>query len=115
MTNLPSNELLPIDACTDCHDLYSNLMNPAQPNLVNLSMTLHMSALRAERECKRVRAWIWLDTQDMLANTLTTQNVDGTLPQKDLVECLRTGWWAPLRPYKYEGQLTAETKSNSHA
>jgi hypothetical protein len=115
MTTLPSNEMLPIDACTDCNDVYSNLMNPAQPNLVNLSMTLHMSALRAERECKRVRAWIWLDTNDMLANPLTKLNVDGTLPQEDLVECLKTGWWAPRKPYKYEGQLTAETKSDSHA
>jgi hypothetical protein len=42
-------------------------------------------------------------------------NVDGTLPQEDLVECLKTGWWAPRKPYKYEGQLTTETKGYSHA
>ena len=106
MTNLPSNELLPIDACTDCNDLYSNLMNPAQPNLVNLAMTLHMSALRAERECKRVRAWVWVDTQDMLANPLTKLNADGTLPMTELRLALKTGWWNPKLAFKYEAVLT---------
>jgi hypothetical protein len=50
MTNLPSMSLLPLEACTDCNDLYENVMNPAQPNLTNLSMTLHMMALRSDRE-----------------------------------------------------------------
>ena len=74
-------------------------------------MTLHMMALRADKESGRIRAWICLDTQDMLANALTKHNTDGTLPQEDLVGCLRVGWWSPLRPYKYEGQMT----SDSHA
>jgi hypothetical protein len=111
LVSLPTGDLIPLEACADCHDLYDNLLNPAQPNLTNLSMTLHMMALRADKESGRIRAWIWLDTQDMLANALTKHNTDGTLPQEDLVECLRVGSWSPLRPYKYEGQMT----SDSHA
>jgi hypothetical protein len=111
MTNLPSVSLLPLEACTDCNDLYENVMNPAQPNLTNLSMTLHMMALRSDRESGRIRAWIWIDTNDMLANALTKHNTDGTLPQEDLVECLKVGWWSPRLPYKYEGRMT----SDSHA
>jgi hypothetical protein len=112
MTYLESDMLLPIEAMTDCNDLYENLLNPAQPNLTNLSMTLHMMALRNDRETKKVRAWIWVDTQDMLANALTKLNTDGTLPWAPLQQVLKDCWWTPERPYKYEGQLVSET---SHA
>ena len=101
MTHITADNLIPIESCTDCHDLYDSLLSPAQPNLSNLSMTLHLSTLREMRETNYVRSWVWLDTDDMLANGLTKLNNDGTLPIDDLSKALKTCYWKPTLMYKY--------------
>ncbi len=101
LLKLDPSDLIPIESCTDCHDLYDVLMSPAAPNLTNLAITLHVAALRNEREVGRVRAWIWLDTEEMLANGLTKLNSDGTLPLELLQKSLRDCKWEPKMQFKY--------------
>jgi hypothetical protein len=79
----------PSESAIDCNDLFDLLIKPGDPNLSNKSFMLHLSVVRTCREEKRVRAWIWIDTRDMLANPLTKQNADGSLDISDLCIALR--------------------------
>jgi hypothetical protein len=83
------SDLVPIESAIDCNDLFDLLIKPGAPNLSNKSFMLPLSVVRACREEKRVRAWIWIDTRDMLANLLTKQNTDGSLDISDLCIALR--------------------------
>jgi hypothetical protein len=74
-----SEDLIPIVAGTDCHDLYDNLIKAAMPTPANKSMTLYLVALREMRFEGRVQAFIWFDTKDCLPNCLTKLRDDGTL------------------------------------
>jgi hypothetical protein len=107
LINTPGKELIPIESCMDCDDLSAILLNPAQPNLTNLTMTLHISSLRADRANGKIRAWVWVDTEDMLANCQTKLNIDGTIPQDDLQTVLRSCWWQPKYLFKYNGMTVA--------
>ena len=95
--------MIAVGSCADCHDLYDVLLSPASPNLTNLSITLHISALRHDRETGKVRAWVWLDTEDMLANPLTKLEANGTLPLASLHRALAACKWEPRLQFKYNG------------
>ncbi len=82
-----SDVVAPIVACTDREDLYSVLISPATPAPTNRALALYLSALREQTEVGRVKAWVWLDTKDMLSNGLTKLNGDGTLPLDDITQC----------------------------
>ena len=101
LINTPGDELIPLEVCTDAHDLLDLLVKPGAPNITNRNYSLHLAVLRELREQKRVRQWIWLDTDDMIANGLTKMNDDGSLPIEDLHEVLRTCYWKPSLVYKY--------------
>jgi hypothetical protein len=103
LLQVPPSSLNPMDCATDCNDLYSVLIAPAPPAPTNKSLTLFLSSLRADHECKRVRAWIWLDTADMLANPLTKLESKGTLDWTDLRGVLQKGSWQPTRVWKWNG------------
>lgn len=103
LTKLEASDLLPIISCTDCNDVYEALISPAPPNLTNLSITLHITTLRHEKEIGKIRGWVWLDTEDMLANGLTKLNSDGTIPISDLNLALKQCWWRPRKQYRYNG------------
>ena len=100
--------LLPIDGAMDCQDLYEVLIKPTAPVPTNKALTLHLAALREYKQRGHVRAWVWVDTNDQLANVLTKLNADGTLPMDELSTALRTNHYEPTRPFKWQG-LTVTT------
>ena len=103
LTKLEASDLLPIISCTDCNDVYEALISASPPNLTNLAITLHVTTLRYEKEIGKIRGWVWLDTDDMLANGLTKLNSDGTVPISDLNLALKQCWWRPNKQYRYNG------------
>ena len=82
-------DMLPCDCATDCGDLYESLVQPASPTPTNRSMVLYLAALREAHATRRVRTWVWCDTEDNIANGLTKLNADGTLPAEQLQALLR--------------------------
>jgi hypothetical protein len=102
-----SSMLLPVVACTDCNDLYEVLISPAFPIPSNRALTLYLAALREQRQLNRVKAWVWVDTRDCLANGMTKLEHDGTLPLKEISEALQHRHWEPSYAYRWNGQLVA--------
>ena len=80
LLNLDGGVLRPIDAATDCNDLYEVLIQPAAPCPSNKALSLCLAMLREEGVNRKVRAWLWISTHDQLANVLTKISADGTLP-----------------------------------
>ena len=104
-------QLIPHDLATDCNDLYEPLISPAFPNPSNRSLTLYLSYLREAREKRQVRAYLWTDTEDNLANGLTKLEKDGTLPVADIYEALRTSYWEPRKTYRWNGTYAVPVRS----
>ena len=102
LLRLTKSDLIPLEAATDCLDLYSVLTSPAAPNPTNKSTTLHLAALRSAR----VRAWLWVDTLDMIADGLTKLSSTGLLCWDVLRKVMQTGRYATSRPFKWQGLLT---------
>jgi hypothetical protein len=102
MIRLDSQALVPIDSCMDCNDLYDLLIKPGAPNITNKSLILHLSVVRSQKEEKKVRGWVWINTNDMLANPLTKLENDGCLDIELLNKTLKENWWCPKYVYKYE-------------
>ena len=94
-------KLIPITSCTDCEDLYSMLVALAQPGHSNKHLSLYIAALREFKAVKRVEAWCWIDTRDMLANGLTKLNEDGQVPLEELESVLQKFYWKPSHPFKW--------------
>ena len=103
LINADPMEMIPVDTCTDCMDLYGVLIKPAAPSPTNRNLTLYLAQLRADRETRHVRNVIWLDTRDMLANGMTKLNATGTVDSKDLAEVLATGRWRPSFKWMHNG------------
>ena len=101
LLNIDPELLTPMDCGTDCNDLYEVLVKPAAPAPTNKALTLYLSALRADKEVRRIRSWLWFDTLDMLANSLTKVEHDGSLAWLDLRAVLLNGWWQPARLWKW--------------
>jgi hypothetical protein len=70
-------------------------------------LTLYLAALREQRQLNRVKAWVWVDTRDCLANGMTKLEHDGTLPLKEISEALQHRHWEPSYAYRWNGQLVA--------
>jgi len=87
----------------DCNDVYEVLIKPAAPAPTNKALSLYLGALRSDKETGRVRSWIWLDTKDMLANSLTKVESDGTVAWEDLRQVLVSSWWQPSRVWRLNG------------
>ena len=108
---IPASDLPPLVGVTDCEDLHAVLVKPAAPTPTNKSILLHLSALREARESGRVQQWCWTTTHDMISNSLTKLDTDGTLPMEPLTELLKTCIWRPKESYKYGVHLRNDTKS----
>ena len=100
----PGKDLIPIESITDCYDLYGLLVKPGAPNVSNKSLVLHLAYIREQKDEGRVRAWVWCDTKDMLANCLTKLEKDGSLPSADLAKAMHDLWWNPSHVFEYQGQ-----------
>ena len=109
LLDVPSEQLIPIIATTDCNDLYEVLISPAFPMPTNKALTLYLAALREQKEIGRVIAWVWQDTRDCLPNALTKLNSDGTLPCDDYCESTAHGFWEPRYPFRWNGMLSYPT------
>ena len=102
-----TQDLTPIVGCTDCHDLFDNLIKAAMPTPANKSMTLYLVALREMKTEGRVQAYVWIDTKDCLANGLTKLRDDGTLEIEgsdnapDIKTFMETCVFEPLHPYSW--------------
>ena len=92
LVQVPGEELIACDCATDCGDLYESLIAPASPTPTNRSMVLYLAALREARQTRRVRTWVWCDTEDNIANGLTKLNPDGTLPAEEMASLLRDAY-----------------------
>ncbi len=105
LLNAKSSALIPIVACTDCNDLYEVLISPAFPIPSNRALTLYLAALREQRQIDRVKAWVWVDTRDCLANGMTKLETTGELPLAEISESLQLRFWEPKYAYRWQGQL----------
>ena len=61
---------IPIDAVTDCRDLYE-LVTGQKGDPQDRTQRLIVMSLRERRLLQRTRAYIWVDTKSMMANALT--------------------------------------------
>jgi hypothetical protein len=98
------DELVPIIAGTDCHDLFDCLVRPAFPTPANKSQTLYLAALREMKSEGRISAFIWHDTRDCLPNALTKLRDDGTLELDgdfNVKEFYETCIYEPLLPFSW--------------
>ena len=101
-------ELIELVSATDCEDLYAVLTAPAQPSTGNKHLGLYIAALREFKEVGRIRAWIWLDTRDCLANILTKLMPNGEVMQDGFDLILKKFVWQPQHPYKWNGQYCTD-------
>jgi hypothetical protein len=100
-------ELLPIVSATDCNDLYETLIAPAQPAATTKHLALYIAALREFRSTGRIRAYVWIDTRDMIANSLTKLKEDGS-NEIELLSVLQNFKWSLNHAYKWNGQWCSE-------
>jgi hypothetical protein len=110
LVNASGSELCHHDLGVDCNDLYATLTQPAFPNPSNRALTLYLSLLRDLKERNFIRANIWVDTKDNVANVLTKLCPDGTLPMTELSDLLRRCFWEPVHPFRWNGMLTEPAK-----
>ena len=101
------DELIPIIAVTDCNDLQDTLIAPAQPASTTKHLALYIAAIREHRATGRVSAFVWIDTRDMLSNSLTKLKEDGTC-EKELLPSLQTFVWKLQHAYKWNNTWCAE-------
>jgi hypothetical protein len=83
------------------------MISPAFPLPSNRALTLYLSALREQKQLGRIKAWVWVDTRDCLANGMTKLEDDGSLPLKEITEALRDRYWEPAYAYRWNGQMCA--------
>ena len=100
-------DLVPIIAVTDCNDLQDTLIAPAQPASSTKHLALYIAAIREYCATGRVQAFVWIDTRDMLANSLTKLKEDGTT-EAELRPSLQTFVWKLKHAYKWNHTWCAE-------
>jgi hypothetical protein len=100
-------ELIPIIAVTDCNDLHDSLIAPAQPTSSNKHLALYIAAIREFRSIGRVQAFAWIDTRDMISNSLTKLKEDGTT-ELEILPVLSTATWNIVHAYKWNSTWSAE-------
>ena len=102
-----NKELVPIIAITDCNDLQDVLIAPAQPASSTKHLALYIAAIREFCSTGRVQAFVWIDTRDMLANSLTKLKEDGTT-EAELLPSLQTFVWKLKHAYTWNTTWCAE-------
>ena len=100
-------ELIPIVTVSDCSDLHASLTAPAVTSSPNKHLGLYIAALREFRSIGRIEANVWIDTRDMIANTLTKLKEDGTT-EMELLEALKTFTWRLTHAYKWNNVWCSE-------
>ena len=50
-----------------------------------------------------MRAWVWIDTADNLADPLTKLQADGTIALDNLQKALKKNYWRPSKEFIYNG------------
>ena len=101
------SELIPIVAVTDCNDLHDSLIAPVQPTSSNKHLALYIAAIREFKATGRVQAFSWIDTRDMVANSLTKLKEDGTA-ELEINAVLSTATWNLAHAYKWNSTWCAE-------
>jgi hypothetical protein len=99
--------LVPIVSATDCNDLYESLLSPAQTASSTKHLALYIAALREFRTTGRIQAYVWVDTRDMIANSLTKLKDDGS-NEPELLEVLKSSVWKLAHAYKWNSQWCSE-------
>jgi hypothetical protein len=103
---VPGKELPEHSAGTDCNDLNLNLLKPSMPQPAQKSLTLYLASLRESKENGSIKAWVWVDTDDDLANGLTKLENNGAMLNDALTEALTLSWYEPRKPYQWNGLVT---------
>ena len=93
--------IIPICSVSDCRDPHEVLTSPAQPTLSNKHLSLYIAAMREFHTCRRVVAWIWCDTRDMIANVLTKLNEDGTANMTEIKTPWKEHNWNLQHPFQW--------------
>lgn len=93
--------LLPISLLTDCEDLHSTLLAPAQAQSSSIHLTLYLAMLKESRLTNKVDSFIWIDTRDMVSNALTKLNADGTANIEELGPMWKRFFWKLQHAYKW--------------
>ena len=102
-----NEKLLPLVLATDCNDLHDVLLAPAQPASSTKHLALYIAALREYRTTGRIQAYLWIDTRDMIANSLTKLKDDGTT-EPELLSVLKTFCWNLKHAYKWNTTWCSE-------
>jgi hypothetical protein len=98
--------LPPHDVGTDCGDLVENLLKPAMPQPAQKSLALYLACLRETKSLESTRAWLWVDTEDNLANGLTKLTPTGLIMITEISHALCNSWWEPTKAFKWNGVMT---------
>ena len=97
--------VVPIVVVTDCNDIHSVLVAPAQTTLASKHLSLYVAAIREFKALNRVKSFVWLDTRDMAANSMTKLGKDQTVDSTEILPLLRTFSWTPRQPLTWQTQL----------
>ena len=95
-------ELMQIVSVTDCEDLYSSLVAPAQASCANKHLSLYIAAIREMKASKRVQSFVWADTRDLIANAMTKLNDAGLCETNELLPVLKSFNWKLKHAYKWD-------------
>ena len=101
----PQEGVVPIVVVTDCNDLHSVLVAPAQTTLASKHLSLYVAAIREFKALNRVKSFVWIDTRDMAANSMTKLGKDQTVDSTEILPLLRTFSWTPRQPLTWQTQL----------
>ena len=95
-------EMIQIVSVTDCEDLYSSLVAPAQASCSNKHLSLYLAAIREMKSSKRVQSFIWADTRDLIANAMTKLTDAGLCETAELLPVLKSVEWRLKHAYKWD-------------
>ena len=82
------SEMIQIVSVTDCEDLYSSVTAPAQASCANKHLALYIAAIREMKASKRIKAFAWADTRDLVANALTKLQDSGLCETAELLSLI---------------------------
>ena len=95
-------EMIQIVSVTDCEDLYSSVTAPAQASCANKHLALYIAAIREMKASKRIKAFAWADTRDLVANALTKLQDSGLCETAELLPALKIFDWKLKHPYQWD-------------
>ena len=93
--------------------LYSSVTAPAQASCANKHLALYIAAIREMKASKRIKAFAWADTRDLVANALTKLQDSGLCETAELLPALKIFDWKLKHPYQWDTVWCTEWKRSA--